>query len=150
MFTKWHPWPASLNWTVTQPFYHCPTDEGTAGPNSRLPLFQGCLDRHGPVICAGWSSGLAHLVGLLVGRHGARHLLHHLRHQHGSLRLLCPHQTGKSHWHKTETEVWVRKNFEWLNTEEQFGIFGSMLIRLFWVQHITSDHKNKKVLLLYR
>lgn len=75
---------------------HCWTDEGAAVSKSRDPHLQGHLDRPGPVVCAGRSSGLAHLVGLFVGRHGTRHLLHHLRHQHGSLCLLCPHQTGKT------------------------------------------------------
>ncbi len=72
------------------------TDEGTGVPYSTVPHVQGYLDRLGPVICAGWCSGLAHLVGLFMGCHGASHLLHHLRHQHGSLCLLCPYQTGKS------------------------------------------------------
>lgn len=73
---------------------HCWTDEGAAVSKCGGPLLQGYLDRPGPVICAGRSSGLADLVGLFVGRDGTRHLLHHLRHQHGSLCLLCPHQTG--------------------------------------------------------
>ena len=62
---------------VTDPFL---TDEGPAVPYGRLPELQGCLGRLGAVIRAGWRSGLAHLVGLFMGRHGAGHILHHLRH----------------------------------------------------------------------
>ena len=52
------------------------------------------MDRCGPAVCAGRGLGLAHLVGVLLGCHGARHLLPHLLHQHRSLLLLCPHQAG--------------------------------------------------------
>lgn len=77
-------------------FPSCRTDEGSAVPHGGVPLLQSPLGRPGTALCAGWGSGLAHLVGLFMGRHGARHLLHHLRHEHGSLCLLRPHQAGKT------------------------------------------------------
>lgn len=42
------------------------------------------------------STGMAHLVGLLLGHHGAGHVLCHLWECHGFLCLLCSYQTGKS------------------------------------------------------
>lgn len=35
------------------------------------------------------SAGMADVVGLLLGHHGASHVLHHLRECHGFLCLLC-------------------------------------------------------------
>lgn len=97
------------------------TDEGSAGPYGRVPELQGCLDWHGPVVGAGRRSGLAHMVGLLLGRHGARHVLHHLRHQHGSFRLLRPHQTGKPQRHAGHFSLR-------LNVKGWFNILGNKCI----------------------
>lgn len=72
-------------------------DEGRTEPHGGVSHLQDSLDRHGAAVCAGRRPGMAHLVGVFMGRHGARHILHHLRHQHGRLRLLHPHQAGKTH-----------------------------------------------------
>lgn len=49
-----------------------------------------------PDVNAGGSTGMAHLVGLLMGHHGASHVLHHLWECHGFLCLLRSHQAGEA------------------------------------------------------
>lgn len=50
----------------------------------------------GSDVNSGGSAGVADVVGVLLGHHGASHVLHHLRECHGFLRLLRSHQAGES------------------------------------------------------
>lgn len=59
-----------------------------------------------------WPAGPANLVGVLVGYHGARHLLRRLRHHDGHVRLLRRHQTGEAglslfHFLPTFSDFWL-------------------------------------------
>ena len=53
------------------------------------------MARARPDGAAVWGAGPPHLVGLLVGHHGAGHVLHHVRHRHRHVRVLRTHQTGE-------------------------------------------------------
>jgi hypothetical protein len=49
--------------------------------------------------------GQADLVGVLVGYHGARHVLRHVRHRHGGVRLLRAHAGGDDPFEMRERAV---------------------------------------------
>lgn len=50
----------------------------------------------GSDVHSGGSAGVADVVGVLVGHHGASHVLYHLWERHGFLCLLRSHQAGES------------------------------------------------------
>lgn len=70
--------------------------EGGAGQEGREAHYLGAVGGHGLHGHPVWDLGQAHLVGVLLGYHGARHLLHHVRHGDGHVRLLCTNTPGKT------------------------------------------------------
>lgn len=70
--------------------------EGGVKQEGREAYYLGAVGGHGLHGHPVWHLGQAHLVGVLLGHHGARHLLHHLWHGDGHVRLLCTNTPGKT------------------------------------------------------
>ena len=70
--------------------------EGGAEQEGREAYYLGAVGGHGLHGHPVWHLGQAYLVGVLLGYHGARHLLHHVRHGDGHVRLLCTNAPGKT------------------------------------------------------
>lgn len=64
---------------------------------------------------SGGSAGVAHVVGLLVGHHGASYVLHHLWECHGFLCLLRSYQAGESLSSKGMSGMLEREKTESVN-----------------------------------
>ena len=65
--------------------------EEAAGAEVAVPVQPVDVGRTGVHGAAARLPGQTHLVGILLGHHGACHLLRHLRHLHACLRLLHRH-----------------------------------------------------------
>ena len=52
-----------------------------------------------PYVCTVWDTGTSHLVGVLMGHHGACDVLCDIRHSNGSVRILCCDKAGNMAGH---------------------------------------------------